>query len=349
MLELSLAVAAVLIMSGLCSGTEAALFSIPILRTRQLAQEGGGAAEALTQIRENMSRPIATIVILNNVANIVGSITVGLIATRVLGEALLGVVSGVLTFLVIIFAEIIPKTLGERYAEPIALAAARPVLLLTFFFTPLVWLIELLTSPITKGRPLLPATNEAEIKLLADLGHQQGMIEKDESEMIKRVFQMNDLTAEQIMTPRVAMTQAQADATLDAMQETILRSPHSRIVLVGESVDDVVGIALKSELLSALIAGKGALKINQFSRDPYFVPQSVRADNLLASFRKSRRHLAVVIDEYGGVAGVVSLEDVLETLTGAIVDETDRVSDLRAQARRRGKAALADQAGSEEK
>ena len=345
MFELILAIAVVLLMSALCSGTEAALFSIPILRTRQLAQGDGRAALALVRIRENMSRPIATIVILNNVANIVGSITVGLIATQVLGEAWLGVVSGVLTFLVIICAEIIPTTLGERHAEPIALAAARPVLLLTFLFTPLVWLIELITSPITKGRPLLPATNEAEIQLLADLGHQQGMIEKDESEMIKRVFRMNDVTAEQLMTPRVAMTQVPADATLASVQEEIISSPHSRIVLVGESVDDVLGITLKSELLTALIEGLGEMQISKFAREPYFVPQSVRADDLLASFRSSRRHLAVVIDEYGGVAGVVSLEDVLETLTGAIVDETDRVSDLRAQARRRGKAALEDQDG----
>ncbi len=346
MLELTIAITAVLVLSGLCSGTEAALFSVPMLRARQLAQDQQRGSAALLQIRNNMNRPIATIVILNNIANIVGSITVGGIATRVLGDAWLGIVSGALTFLVIIFAEIIPKTLGERYAEPIALIAAQPVLVLTFFFAPVVWAIERITSPITRGRTL-PVTNEAEIQLLADLGQQQGIIEKGESEMIKRVFRLNDVTAAAIMTPRVAMTQLPAQQTLEALQEAIIASPHSRIVVAGESVDDVVGVALKSELLAAIVEGRGTARMQEFATEANFVPQNVRADDLLTFFRQSRRHLAIVIDEYGGVAGVVSLEDVLETLTGAIVDETDRFSDLRAVARRRGQAALEDESAGE--
>jgi CBS domain containing-hemolysin-like protein len=344
MLELIIVILIVLVASGLCSGSEAALFSIPLIKARQLAQDGTRASHALLRIRENMSRPIASIVILNNIANIVGSIIVGALATRLLGAAWLGVVSGALTFLVIIFAEIIPKTLGERYADRIALMVARPVLVLTFLFTPLVWMVEKLTAPLTAGKPL-PVTNEAEIQLMADLGRQEGVIEADESEMIKRVFRLNDVTAGDIMTPRVAMTTLPASASLDAVRERIAASPHSRIVVTAsdEDMDDVRGVALQRDLLAALVSGHQATSVFDYTREVEFIPESVRADQLLEFFRNRRQHLAVVIDEYGGVSGVVSLEDVVETLTGEIVDETDRVVDLRAVARKRGQAALSRQ------
>ena len=339
MVTLIVAVTIVLVASGLCSGTEAALFSVPIISVRHLAEENRRGAKPLLQIRENMSRPIATVVILNNIANIVGSITVGGIAAVVLGDAWVGIFSAVLTFLVIVFSEIIPKTLGERHCMPIALATARPVQVLTFLMTPIVWLIERLTAPITQGQ-VIPTTNEAEIRMLAAIGGREGIIEQDESEMILRVFRMNDLTAGDLMTPRVAMTSLGESQTLDEAKEVIIQSPHSRIVIVGDSPDDVRGMAFKSELLIALIEGRDRRDVAEFVHETQFIPQYVRADRLLLTFQETRRHLAIVIDEFGGVAGVVSLEDVLETLTGDIVDETDHFVDLRATARKRGKATL---------
>jgi CBS domain containing-hemolysin-like protein len=205
--------------------------------------------------------------------------------------------------------------------------------------TPLVWLVEWVTSPITRGRPF-PTTNEAEIKMLTQIGQQEGIIERDESEMIHRVFLLNDVTAADLMTPRVSTTSILAENTLHEAQNDIVASPHSRIVITGESPDDVYGIALKSELLTAIVAGKGTAPVADFIRDVQFIPPSVSADRLLQAFRRSRQHLAIVIDEFGGVAGVVTLEDVLETLTGDIVDETDRIVDLRAAARRKGRATL---------
>ena len=342
MLTLIISVIVVLVSSGLCSGTEAALFSVPVISVRQLAEENRRGARPLLQIRENMSRPIATVVILNNIANIVGSITVGGIATVVLGDTWVGLFSAVLTFLVIIFSEIIPKTLGERYCMPIALATARPVRALTFLMTPIVWMIERLTAPITKGQ-VVPTTNEAEIRMLAAIGGREGIIEQDESEMIQRVFHMNDLTAGDLMTPRVAMTSLAESQTLIECKDAIIESPHSRIVIVGDSPDDVKGMAFKIELLIALIEGRDDQKMADFVHETQFIPQYVQADRLLPTFQESRRHLAIVIDEFGGVAGVISLEDVLETLTGAIVDETDHFADLRATARIRGRATLGGQ------
>lgn len=341
MLQLIIAVFVVLLASALCSGTEAALFSMPMIRVRQLAETKSRAAQALVTIRQNMGRPIASIVILNNIANIVGSIIVGGIATTVLGNQWLGLFSGVLTFLVIIFSEIIPKTLGEQYAEQIALVAARPVLGVTYLLTPVVWLVEKITAPITKGA-ITPTTTEAEIRLLAKIGHLEGVIEADESEMIQRVFRLNDVKAADMMTPRVVLTSLRAGLTLTEAKADIIASPHSRIIIIGETIDDVVGIVLKDDLLTAMIEQQEEQTIADLVREVLFVPETARADELLRTFRSGRQHLAIVIDEFGGVSGVVTLEDVLENLTGQIVDETDEVINLREMLRKRREAFFTD-------
>lgn len=338
-MQLIVAVIAVLVASALCSGSEAALFSVPLVKARQLAETGSRASLALLSIRQNMSRPIASVVILNNIANIVGSIVVGAMATQTLGSRWLGLFSGVLTFLVIIFSEIIPKTLGERYAERISLWVALPVAGLAKLFTPLVWAIERLTSPVTKGK-IGPTTTEAEIKLLARIGQQEGIIEDSESEMIHLVFKLHDVTAGEIMSPRVVMTYLPGELTLQAAQRQIIESQHSRIVIIGENVDDVRGVALKPELLAAIIEQKADCTLAELSYELPAVPEATKGDALLQIFRRSRQHLAVVIDEFGGVAGVVSLEDVLETLTGEIVDETDEATDLQEVARKQRRNVL---------
>ncbi len=333
MFQLILAILMVLISSGLCSGTEAALFSVSLLRVRQLAESNDPRAKALLSIKENLNRPIASIVILNNIANIGGSIAVGSIATAVLGDAWLALVSGVLTFLVIIFSEIIPKTLGERYAERIALLAARPVQGITYLLKIVVLIVEILTSPLTKGQTA-PTTDEAEIKLLARIGQQEGIIEDNESAMIERVFHLNDVTAGNLMTPRVAVTHLAGALTLGEAKTQIIQSPHSRILVTGQSIDEVLGVVLRNELLTALIEQKEIETIADFKREVQFVPEAMCADDLLPVFQESRQHLAAVFDEFGGLAGVITLEDVLETLTGQIVDETDKIGNIREATRK---------------
>ena len=339
MLQLAIAVLIVIAGSALCSGTETALLSVPTLKARQLAQSKRPAAIALLAIREKINRPIATIVILNNIFNIVGSIVIGSIATKVLGDALLGLFSGILTFLIIVFAEIFPKTMGERYAERVSLWVAIPVRGLTWLLSPLVWVLERITAPLTNSNQR-PITNEAEIKLLATLGYQEGIIEDDEADMIQRVFRLNDLTAEDLMTPRVAITYVPGDRTLAAVQAAVIASQHTRILVIEHDLDHMLGVVLKHELLAALVQGKGEKPVTSLMRQVHFVPEVERADRLLKKFQASREHLVVVVDEYGGVSGVVTLEDVLEVLTGEIVDETDQNVDLQALARQRRKRLL---------
>ncbi|NMG08895.1 hemolysin family protein [Brasilonema sp. UFV-L1] len=334
MLQLVIVVVTVILGSALCSGTETALFSVSKLRVRQLAQSKNPSAVALLAIRENMNRPIATIVILNNTFNIIGSILTGSIAAKVLGDTWLGVFSGVLTFLIIIFGEIIPKTIGERYAEQIAILAALPVTGLSIVFTPLVWILETVTAPFSKGKKR-PTTNEAEIKLLANIGQQEGIIESGEAEMIQRVFRLNDLIAADLMTPRIMLTHIRGNLTLAEGKTDIITSQHTRIIVIDDSIDQVIGFALKQNLLTALVEGKENQKISHLARKVCFVPETIRADKLLKNFLEAHEHLAVVVDEYGNVSGVVTLEDVLEVITGEIVDETDKTVDLQEIARKK--------------
>ena len=327
-------VALVLLGSAFCSGTETALLSISPIKVRQLAQSKKPSALALANIRLHINRPIATIVILNNIFNIVGSIMVGSLTTKVLGDAWLGVFSAILTFLIIVFGEIVPKTLGQRYAEPVCLVVAIPIRFLTALFTPLVWLVEHATAPLVRGNKS-PTTDEAEIKFLTNIGFQEGVIEDDEAEMIQRVFQLNDLNAADLMTPRIIVTYLKGDRTLNECQAEIIKSQHTRILTIDETIDNVTGLVLKDELLTAMIEGDSDRTIDTLKRPVHFVPETNRADKLLKVFQENREHLAVVLDEYGGVAGVVTLEDVLEVLTGEIVDETDRNVDLQEIARKK--------------
>ena len=250
MLALIIVVTTVLLGSAFCSGAETALLSVSPIKVRQLAQSKKPAALALASIRLKINRPIATIVILNNIFNIIGSIIIGSLTTKVLGDAWLGVFSGILTFLIIIFGEIVPKTLSQRYAEPISLFIAIPIKFLTVIFTPLVWLVEHVTAPFLQGQKI-PTTDEAEIKFLTNIGYQEGVIEDDEAEMIQRVFQLNDLNASDLMTPRIIITYLKGDQTLNECQEDIIKSQHTRILVIEDTVDNVTGLVLKDELLTA--------------------------------------------------------------------------------------------------
>lgn len=339
MLTLAIAILIMLAGSAVCSGTEVALLSVPLLKVQQLALSKNPSAIALLAIRQKLNRPIATIVIINNLFNIVGSITVGGIAANVLDNAWLGVFTGLITFLVIIFGEIFPKIFGERYAIAIGLAVAIPVRSLTWLFTPLVLFLEKLTEPFIK-QDHRPSTNEAEIQMMATIGQQEGIIEADEAEMIRRVFRLNDTKSVNIMTPRVAITHLPGNLTITEAQAQIFNSEHSRILVSDNDIDHILGIVLKHELLAALIQGQGDQPLREVVRPVRFVAETERADKLLQEFQSAREHLAVVVDEYGGVSGVVTLEDVLEVLTGEIVDETDRIIDLQNQARQRQRQLL---------
>jgi len=318
--SLIILVFAIIISSAFFSGLEAALFTVSMSKARVLKEQKKKGAESLVRIKEEISRPIVVIVVLNNIVNIVGSIFVGVLVADILGSAWLGIASAFLVFLIIIFGEIIPKTIGENYAEGISLLMAKPLLISIKIFYPIIWFLEKMTDRFTIAKKII---SEEELQILSHLGHLEGSIEKDERDMIQRVFTLNDLSAKEIMTPRTMVIALLAEKTVGEIEEEIYNLPNSRLPVFSGNLDNIMGFCHRRDLLIALAKDKKDLKIKEFSRPVISVLESAKADDLLPLFQKERRHLAVVKDEFGGTSGIVTLEDVLEQLVGEIVDETD--------------------------
>ncbi len=320
-MTLILSVLLLLVASGLSSCSEVALLSAPYGQVLSADEEGRAGAKTLRAVKENIARPLMTIVIWNNVANIVGSIVVGALAARHFDSTGVGVFSAVLTLLVIVVAEIIPKTIGERYAMPIALAIAPIIQVLTVVLLPLIVVIDLVVRPFRRREPL--STSEAEIEALATLGQRAGVIEPDEQEMIHRVFRLNDVTAWDIMTPLSSGEVLRGDQTVDEIRSLVRSFTHSRLPVLGSGPNEVLGLVNVRALLEAVAEGRGEVALSELAGPVDYVAKNMVCDDLLRHFQGSRRHLALVVDALGTVLGLVTIEDVLEELVGEIIDETD--------------------------
>lgn len=333
MATLVITIIALLITSGLSSLIEASLFSISLSKVKQLAESKTKSSIVLLGIKENMESSIATLVFINNAANIFGSIVVGNIAGTLLDNFWLGIFSAALTLLIIIVAEIIPKTVGEIYCDTVAPLFARPLKLVATILFPLVFVMKKITAPITKHRKDL-TTSEEELVFLTEVGETQGVIESEEADIIKRVFTMKDVTAKDIMTPRVNMSYLYESDKIEDVLDEIKSSEHSRIIVIGETPDDVVGVAIKSDLLIAYNQCHGdecgaKPLVSSVMTGIHSFSENDCADDMLDYFKNSKKHIAIVRDEFNGVAGVVTLEDVVEIIFGEIMDETDKTEDLR--------------------
>ncbi len=325
-------IAILIIGSAIFSCSEAALFSAPINKVEVLKEKGVSGAASLLKIKKNMRPSITVLVVFTNIFNVAGSALVGMITTQTLGSSVVGIVSAILTFLVIIFAEIIPKTIGDVFAVPISLKVARPVLFATKILRPFTWFIELITAPFPKKTRKI---TEGEIKTLSRLGYLEGVIEKDEKDMINRVFMLNDLKAKDIMTPRTVINAIEAEKSLGEIEEDIYESSHSRMPIYEDNLDEIVGICHRRDILTNLAKDKKSRNIKELMNSEVItVKESIKIDRLIPIFQKKRCHLAIVEDEFGGTSGVVTLEDVLEQIIGEVVDEFDEEVDLREKAKR---------------
>jgi CBS domain containing-hemolysin-like protein len=321
LLVLALLVLVVLMGSALCSGVEASLLTVNPVRVHELAARPQPlrGARRLEKLRQRLGRTLAVLVIANNGFNIFGSLMLGSYATRVFEQQgvtgiALPLFSVGLTVLVILLGEILPKAIGTRLAMPVALASAPPLHWLGVLMTPLVLLLERLLPAITRENEI--STDENEIRLLARLGSQKGQIEADEAAMIAKVFQLNDLTARDLMTPRVAAPTLAASTPLDGVRGILLANHAPWWVVLGEEVDEIVGVASRERLLSALLEGGGRLTPAELSETVEFVPEMIRADRLLTGFLRNSGGVRVVVDEFGGFAGVIGAEAVLAVLAG---------------------------------
>lgn len=322
MTQLVVSVLLVLFFSALASGTEAALFSVPYGKIMSAVEHNRRGATSLKQLKDDFRRPITTIVIINNLSNILGSIAVGALASDLFEAKFIGLFSAGLTFSVIVYAEIIPKTLGERHCESVALTIAQPVLVLTKLLTPVHVAIELLVKPF--AREAVPTTaSEEEIRALTKLGKAQGAIDAEENTLIQKVFHLDDVSARDIMTPISGADTIEGSQRVRDIKDWLVHLRHSRIPVYSHSIDNIIGVAHNRDLLLALVQGQEALCVSEISQAADFVPMSMTTIDLLNHFKLTKTHLAMVVNAEGTVLGLVTLEDAIEELIGEIEDETD--------------------------
>ena len=319
LLILLLMVVVVLVGSALCSGVGSPAVGEPV-RLHELASRSKPVAGARTlqRLRQRLGRTLSVLVIANNAFNIFGSMMLGGWAARVFKEQqfsniALPLFSIALTVLVILLGEILPKALGTRLAIPVALSSAPVLQALGVIMRPLVLLLERLLPAISEENEL--STDENEIRLLARLGSQQGQIEADEAAMIAKVFQLNDLTARELMTLVAAPTLA-CNASLHQLRQQLVDNASPWWVVLGKEVDNVLGVASRENLLTALLEHKGHLTALDLAEPVEFVPEMIRVDRLLTSFRRDNSGVRVVVDEFGGFVGVIGAEAVLAVLAG---------------------------------
>ncbi len=321
LLFLALLVVVVLVGSALCSGVEAALLTVNPLRIHQLVAKNKprSGAKKLARLRKQLGRTLTVLVIANNGFNIFGSLMLGGYATFVfeknnVNHIALPFFSIGLTVLVIVLGEILPKSIGSRFALQVSLASSSILHLLGIIMRPLLLLLEQLLPVITAENEL--STDEEEIRQMARLGLQKGQIEADEVAMISKVFQLNDLTAKDLMTPRVAAPTLDGATSLIKLKESLLANNAQWWVVLGKEVDKVLGVASRECLLAALLKGQNHLTPAELSEEVEFVPEMIRVDRLLTGFNEDKKGVRVVVDEFGGFVGLIGAEAVLAVLAG---------------------------------
>ena len=334
MLELILAVAVATLVSAFCSISEAALLSVPWSRVEELRRQQKRSGELLYALRHDIERPITAILTLNTIAHTAGAAVAGAAAAVVLGEDNLTLFAIVFTFIILIFSEIIPKTIGVVYTRQLSPVLAGPLHWLVVVLGPANWMFGFM-SRLIKGRNEGPHVTEEDIKAIASLTRKAGHIKPYEEMAIRNILTLDLKTVEEVMTPRTVVFSLPAEMNVAEAWKGPGLWPHSRVpVYEGEDKEDVVGLVYRRDVLQALADDRENLQLADMMKPVEFVLESMTLDRLLMKFLESRTHLLVVLDEYGGVSGVISLEDILEEMLGKeIVDETDQVADMRELAR----------------
>jgi len=326
------------VLAGMASGTETALTSVGRLRVRYLAEEGSRAARILQRLQRDPNRFLSTVLLVNTVALIVASSATTLLTDDLFHEwgvpkeyvlwlALL--VSLLLSVLLLLLAEVTPKTLAIRYAERVALMAAGPVDRMATFLSPVLWAVTIVSRALTGGRAAkAPYLTEDELITLLHVSEEQGVIEEQERDMIHGIIEAGDKSVREVMVPRTDMVAVERSATLQDIARVFKQHRHTRLPVYKGDLDHVTGlIHAKDLLLFYTLSSAPEFNIDKILRPILYTPETKKVDELLHEMRSKKVHMMVVVDEYGGTAGLVSLEDLLEEIVGEIRDEYDQAEE----------------------
>lgn len=329
-----------LLASFLCSLFEAALYSITPSQLEVLRRQGSRGARRLAQLRSEIEEPIAAILTVNTVAHTIGSAWCGAMVSAEYGgsEAAVAVFAAVFTLAVLLLTEIVPKSIGVRFAPLLGPHVGLPIQIMIWLSLPVARPAKWMMSRLTGGRAGSGPTEE-EVEVFSGLAARSGAMRPEEHRWVQNALRLDRFTAGDLRTPRTVVDTLPADTPLEELRDISRNWVHSRIPLTREGdADQVVGMVYRRDVFDALVAGRLDLTLADLMVPIRFVPETMRANDLLDLFIRERTHLVAVADEYGGFEGVVTLEDVLECLLGAeIVDEHDAVENLQELARRLGR------------
>ena len=313
-----------LLLSGFFSSSEVALISITRAKVHALLNQGRKGAEALDILKRSTDTVLITILIGNNVVNVAAASLATAIAIGIYGDVGIGIATGITVILMLIIGEIGPKMYASRNIEELALRVARPILYLSKALYPVLWTLDRIKQQFA-FRPGVtePVVTEEEIKEWIDVGEEEGTIEEQEREMLYSVLRFGDTTVREVMTPRVDVVMLEDTSTLESALSIFNETGFSRIPVYHEQIDNIVGLLNIKDIFAAAFRQQMSVTIKNLMYEPCFVPESKKIDELLKELQVMKQHMAVVLDEYGSFAGIVTVEDMLEELVGEIMDEFD--------------------------
>ena len=313
-------------LSGYFSGLEVALVSIRRSKIEQMVKDKVRGASSLHKLKSNPSRMMSSVNLGNNLASIAATALATDISLKLFGDDGLAIAIGIMTFLILIFGEITPKTYCNANAVKVAIKNSRILLIFGYTLFPIVWIFEIITKgmiKLTGSSDIPPGLTEDEIKEVVEQGYKDKAIEKQESELVHGALNFDDIVIRTVMTPRTKMFKLNSKMMLFEALPEINKSGFSRIPVFANNTDQIVGIVHVRDVLKKLESDEKVIPLEQIMREPVFVSQEKRVSDLLKEMQGRRTHMAIVLDEFGGVEGCVTLEDLLEEIVGEIEDETD--------------------------
>ncbi len=324
-----------LFVSFLCSVMESVLLSTSKSFLNAKLESGHTSATTFIKLKNNIDRPLSAILSLNTIAHTIGAAGVGAQATKMFGEIYFGLISAILTLLILIFSEIIPKTIGARYWRDLALISGSIIQGMVIITYPLVVMTGYITRQFSKNKNDLSVSRE-EISAMANIGTEEGIFEEKENKIIQNLIRLRSVKVTEIMTPRVVVTAADQDMTLEEFLKKKEFLHYSRIPIYSKNHENIKGYVFRQTVFEKLAEKETNLKLCDISREILVVHEFETLLNLWDTLLEKKEHIALIVDEYGGMDGIITMEDIIETLIGfEIVDESDRITDMQQYARDR--------------
>lgn len=314
-------------LSGFFSMSETALMSLNKIKLRHMVEEGVAGAKSVEKLIEDPNKLLGAILIGNNVVNIGASSLATVLATNIFGNSGVGIATGVITILVLIFGEITPKSIAKQKSETVALMVVKPIQFIIFIFKPFVYVFTIISSLFIRllgGDPNKAESfiTEEELKTMVDVSEEEGVLENVEKEMIFNIFDFVDLQVKDVMVQRVDIVAVDEEATYDEVMDIIKSEQFSRIPVYSETIDNVIGVINVKDF--AMVENiREDFNVTKYVREPFYTFEFKKIVELFKEMKKARNHIAVVLDEYGGTVGLVTIEDLVEEIVGEIEDEYD--------------------------